>query len=250
MPQVSLASLRVLLTRPHGEGTDDWAAALAAAGAEPIYHPTLTTVPPESWAEVDAALARLADYDFLILTSQTTVDFLLARMPGRRFPADLRATIAAVGPATARAIAKAGGVVGVLPSDQRQEGLVEALRPLAAGKRVLLPMAAGGRALLGETLRALGCAVDIVTVYRTLPRTDLGAPPPFDAAIFASPSALRAYLAAAGASSLAGKLVAAIGPTTAQAAAACGISVVVAASPDIDALILALAQNGRKQGAL
>ena len=250
MPRVSLASLRVLLTRPLGKGQDEWAAALAAAGAEPIAFPTLTTAPPGSWAAVDAALARLPDYDFLVFTSQTTVDFLVCRMPGRRFPPNLRATIAAVGPATARAIATAGGVVALLPDDNRQEGLLEALRPVAAGKRVLLPMAAGGRALLAETLCTWGGEVDVVTVYQTVPKAALGAPPPFDAAIFASPSALRAYLAAAGVASLAGKIVAAIGPVTAQEAAANGIPTVVAASPDIDALILALAQNARNQGVL
>lgn len=250
MPHVLLPSLRVLVTRPHGEGSDEWAAALLAAGATPLAFPTLTTAPPESWAAVDAALARVHTYDLLVFTSQTTVRFLLARMEGQRFPPDLRAMIAAVGPATTRAIEMAGGVVALQPRDSRQEGLLEALRPVAAGKRVFLPMAAGGRTLLAQTLRTWGCEVEVVTVYRTLPKTELGAPPPFDAAIFASPSALRAYLAAAGAASLAGKTVAVIGPTTAGEAAANGIPAVVAASPDIDALVEAIAQQRRNQGEL
>jgi uroporphyrinogen-III synthase len=247
MAQV-LPSLRVLLTRPQGDGTDEWAAALRAAGAQVLAFPTLTVVPPNSWAAVDAALDRLESYDLLIFTSQTTVDFLLGRMAGRRFPPGLRAAIAAVGPATARAIEKGGGSVTLLPADNRQEGLLEALRPVAAGKRALLPMAAGGRALLAETLRAWGCEVDVVTVYGTRPRADLGMPPAFDAAIFASPSALRAYLAGVGAASLAGKIVAVIGPTTANEAAANGISVVLAASPDIAAIIAAIAEQRNHQG--
>jgi uroporphyrinogen-III synthase len=245
-----LPSLRVLVTRPQGEGADEWAAALRAAGATPLAFPTLVTAPPESWVDVDSALTRLPSYDFLVFTSQTTVRFLVGRMAGQRFPSDLRATIAAVGPATARAIEKAGGVVALQPSDNRQEGLVEALHSVAAGKRVFLPMAAGGRTLLTESLRAWGCEVEIVTVYRTLPRTDLGMPPAFDAAIFASPSALRAYLAAAGAASLEGAIVAVIGPTTASQAAANGIPAVVAASPDIDAIVKAIAQQRKNQGVL
>jgi uroporphyrinogen-III synthase len=247
MAQV-LPSLRVLLTRPQGDGSDEWAAALHAAGATVLAFPTLAVVPPESWDAVDSALARLPSYDFLIFTSQTTVDFLLGRMAGQRFPPALRAAIAAVGPATARAIEKGGGSVALLPADNRQEGLLEALRPVAAGKRVLLPMATGGRALLAETLRAWGCEVDVVAVYGTRPRADLGVPPPFDAAIFASPSALRAYLAAVGAASLAGKTVAVIGPTTANEAAAHGISAAVAASPDIEAIIEAIASQRNHQG--
>jgi uroporphyrinogen-III synthase len=249
MPSVSLAFLRVLVTRPQGEGSDEWATALRAAGATVLAFPTLTVVAPESWAAVDAALARLPSYDFLIFTSQTTVDGLLGRMAGRRFPPTLQPAIAAVGPATARAIEKGAGSVALLPADNRQEGLLEALRPVATGKRVLLPMAAGGRALLAETLRAWGCEVDVVTVYRTRPKADLGVPPAFDAAIFASPSALRAYLAALGAASLAGKIVAVIGPTTANEAAANGIPAVVAASPDIEAIIAAIAKQRNHQGA-
>ena len=233
-----------------GKTTAALGLALRAAGARPLAFPTVTTAPPESWSALDAALAQLHSYDFLVFTSQRTVQFLLARMAGRRFPSDLRATIAAVGPATARAIEQAGAAVALLPKDSRQEGLIEVLRPVAAGKRVFLPIAAGGRPLLAQTLRAWGCEVEAVTVYRTVPKAALGPPPAFDAAIFASPSALRAYLAAAGAASLAGKIVAVIGPTTASEAAASGVSAVVAASPDIDAILEAIAQQRNNQGVL
>jgi uroporphyrinogen-III synthase len=248
MPQATLVSLRVLLTRPQGEGSDEWAAALRAAGAEPVLYPTLTVVPPDSWEAVDTALARLADYDFLVFTSQTTVALLVGRMPGGRFPPRLRAGIAAVGPATARAVEKAGGVVSFLPADNRQEGLVEVLRPVAPGRRVLFPIAAGGRALLAESFRSWGCDVDVITVYRMLPKEDLDEPPPFDAAIFASPSALHAYLAVTGPTSLVAKTVAVIGRTTANEAAANGIHATIADTPDVDALIRAIAQGRKNQG--
>jgi uroporphyrinogen-III synthase len=248
MPQVMLSSLRVLLTRPQGEGNDEWATALRATGAEPVLYPTLNVVPPDSWEIVDTAIGRLVDYDFLVFTSQTTVAFFVGRMTGGRLPPGLRAGIAAVGPATARAVERAGGVVTFLPADNRQEGLVEVLRPAAPGRRVLLPIAAGGRALLAETLRSWGCDVDVITVYRMMPREDLDAPPPFDAAIFASPSALRAYLAGPGGASLQGKTVAVIGRTTAATAAANGVHASTAESPDIESLISAIAQGRKHQG--
>jgi uroporphyrinogen-III synthase len=169
-------------------------------------------------------------------------------LPGRQLPAGMQARIAAIGPATRRAIEKAGAVVTLVPSDSRQEGLVELLRPLAQGWRVLLPIAAGGRALLAEKLRGWGCKVDVVTAYRTVPNAELGQPPAFDAAIFASPSALRAYLETAGRQSLARKTVVVIGRTTAGEAAANGIPVGLAATPDIHSLISVLAETRPNQG--
>jgi uroporphyrinogen-III synthase len=248
MPPTPLAGLRVLLTRPKSESADDWAMAFAAACAVPVPYPTVAIVPPTSWQDLDEALARLAGYDWMVFTSQTAVASVLERVPGQRFPPAIRAKIAAVGPTTARAIEGGGGVVALLPEDNRQEGLVEAFRSVPAGTRVLFPIADGGRTLLAESLRSRGCVVDVVTAYRTLPKFDLAPPPAFDVATFASPSALRAYLAHAGRESLAGKVVAVIGPSTAKAAAANGILPAVARTPNVDALILAIAQSRTSQG--
>lgn len=240
MPQVTLAGLRILLTRPQSEGADDWALAFAAAGAEPVPYPTIAIVPPTSWRDLDEALAGIARYDWVVFTSQTAVSFVLGRLPGQRFPATLHAKLAAIGPTTAQAIERGGGRVVILPEDSRQEGLVEALRSVTAGSRLLLPVAAGARILLAESLRSRGCVVDTVTVYRAMSRVDLAPPPVFDVATFASPSALRAYLAHAGRESLAGKIVAVIGPTTAKEASASGLLPLVAETPDVHALILAI----------
>jgi uroporphyrinogen-III synthase len=109
-------------------------------------------------------------------------------------------------------------------------------------------MAAGGRTFLADDLRARGHDVDVVTVYRTLPRADLPPPPAFDVAIFASPSSLRAFLAGPGNEALAGKCVAVIGPTTAKEATAHGLPSVVAQSPNVEALIRAVAESHSGEG--
>jgi len=248
MSHVSLAGLRVLLTRPQGHGCDDWAAAFAAAGAEPVPYPTITIVPPDSWQALDEALARLDRYDWIVFTSETTVAFVSSRLPGQRFAPAMRAKIAVVGATTGRAVENAGGQVALLPADKRQEGLALALASVPAGTHILLPIAAGGRTLLAESLRAQGCELDVVTVYRTVANPDLAMPPSFDVATFASPSALRGYLSRAGRTSLAGKLVGVIGPTTAEEAGAHGIVPVVAETPDVDSLILAIARSRTNQG--
>lgn len=248
MSRGSLAGLRILLTRPEGEGADEWAVAFAGAGAVPIAYPTVSILPPESWQAVDAAIARLAIYDWIVFTSQTAVSFFSRRLPSGRFHSDLRAKIAAIGKSTAQSIEHLGGKVALVPADSRQEGLADALRALPAGTRVLFPLAVGGRTLLAESLRAHGCAVDIVTMYRTEPKPDLPPPLEFDVAVFASPSALRAFVKRLGTSALAGKTIAVIGPTTAKEAEAHGLRALVAKSPGVDDLVLAISQSRLNQG--
>jgi uroporphyrinogen-III synthase len=238
-----LAGVRLLLTRP-AEHSDAWARAFADAGAEVIAYPTVEVVPPPSWEPLDEALASLAEFDWLVFTSAAAVRFTLGRLPAGTTVGP-RPRVAAVGAETARVLEERGVAVAIVPEDQRQDGLIEALAvglgQLAPGTRVLFPQAIGGREELRNALLARGCVVDVVPASQTVPRRDLSAPPPFDVATFASPSALRAFVAGQGLGSLHGATVAVLGPTTAAAAEALGLHPVVAASPSADAMITAIA---------
>jgi uroporphyrinogen-III synthase len=238
-PIPNLAGLRVLLTRPV-EHSAAWREAFAAAGATVIVHPTVEVVPPPSWEPLDEAFARLGEYHWLIFTSAAAARFSLARLP-----VDARTLshprVAAVGVETARAIEEHGLAVALIPEAQRQEGLVEALGELRPGTRVLFPQAIGGREGLRDALLARGCIVDVVPASQTIARRDLAPPPPFDVATFASPSALRAFVAAHGLDSLKGAPLAVIGPTTGAAASALGLSPIIAANPTAEALIRSIA---------
>jgi uroporphyrinogen III methyltransferase/synthase len=244
-----LAGLRVLVTRPEGEGADAWVSALADVGAVPLRFPTVEVVAPESWHDLDAALARLASYDWLLLTSQTSVAFVIGRLPGHRFPDGLHVRIAVVGPKTAQSVEQHGGRVQLVPEDSRQEGLVDALGELPPGTRVLFPLAKGGRTLLSERLSAQGCHVDVVTAYQVASKRELAEPPAFDVATFASPSALRAFVSGVGSACLDGKTVAVIGSTTASEAEKHGLTPVIAEKPDAAALISAITLARNSQGA-
>jgi uroporphyrinogen III methyltransferase/synthase len=248
MLPLSLAGLRILVTRPEGDGANQWAAAFAQRGAVPILFPTVTIAAPPSWQALDEAVARLDSYDWLVLTSQNAVAYFSSRLPGRRFPSALRAKIAAVGDATAAAIAQAGGKVALVPTDMRQEGLAQAMTSTPVAARVLFPVAAEGRMLLVQALRAAGASVDVVTAYRTEAKRDLVLPPLFDVVIFASPSALRAFVASLGTALLDGKIIAVLGPTTAEEAQARGLTTVVAAGPSADALADAISRSLSVQG--
>jgi uroporphyrinogen-III synthase len=244
-----LQGLRVLVTRPADGKADKWTAALSAAGATVVPYPTIEMLPPPSWEPLDQALRKAERYDWIIFTSGTAVLFTASRMEGGRFltgPTFPR--VAAVGAETARALEKAGAHVDLVPSDQRQEGLIDAFRDLEAGTRLLFLHAFAGRDTLIGALRGQGCQVDVVAAYQTAPRSLLPPPPAFDVATFASPSALCAFVDAHGTRVLASKIVAAIGPTTAAEAVRHGFSPVISAAPNVDALISAIASAYSPRG--
>jgi uroporphyrinogen-III synthase len=237
-PIPNLAGLRILVTRPV-EHSAAWREAFAAAGATVIAYPTVEVVPPPTWEALDEAFARLLEYDWLVFTSAAAARFSLARLPVD--PRTLtRPRVAAVGRETARVIEDHGLHVAVIPEDQRQEGLIEAFGELRPGTRVLFPQAIGGREGLRDALLARGCMVDVVPASQTIARRDLPPLPPYDVVTFASPSALRAFVAAHGLGPLRTTVVAVIGPTTGAASTALGLDPVVASAPSAEALIRAL----------
>ena len=244
-----LEGLRVLVTRPAHSRADKWEAALSAAGATVVPYPTIEVLPPPSWEPLDQALRQVGRYDWIMFTSESAVLFTVSRIEGGHFPAGrARPRVAAVGAETARALKNTGARVELLPSDQRQEGLMDAFRGLEAGTRLLFPRALAGRDTLVEALRAQGCQVDVVAAYQTAPRHPLPPLPAFDVATFASPSALRAFVAGLGTQALTSKTVAVIGPTTAAEAVRHNLSPLIAAEPNIDALISAIALARSEQG--
>jgi uroporphyrinogen-III synthase len=246
---MSIKGLRILVTRPERAKADKWAAALSVAGATVVPYPTIEVLPPPSWDPLDQALRQVGRYDWIIFTSQPAVFFAVSRMEGGRSPSGrARPRVAAVGAETARALEKAGVHVDLVPSDQRQEGLIDAFRDLETGTRLLFLHAFAGRDTLIDALRSQGCQVDVVDAYQTAPRSPLPPPPAFDVATFASPSALRAFVERHGTSAFASRTVAVIGPTTAAEAVRHGLQPVMATEPNIDALISAIASAYSPKG--
>jgi uroporphyrinogen III methyltransferase/synthase len=247
---------RVLVTRSD-EQAGDLVQALASEGALPVVVPMIALLPPEDPAPLDAALERIATYDAVVFTSSNAVRFLAAR--ARQLgvdPAAAERTAFCVGPATGDAALAAGFAAQALPARRGDAAsLLELLRRLSpGGQRFLLPRSALASDALPEGLRAEGAQVDAPIAYRTLP-AEVDAPAlreellagTFSALTFASPSAVRHFVALLDPPALAAarrSAVAAIGPVTAQALARAGLPPdVISPEASPRALVRALAEH-------
>lgn len=164
-----LAGRTILVTRARQQA-GALAERLRALGAEVPEIPAIEIVAPESYGPLDAALRRLPDYQWLIVTSVNGARALAERVSLLDIEptalAHLR--IAAVGSATAQALRTLGLEIAVTPSEYVAESLVETLRGQVRDQRVLLARAAVARDVIPDALRAAGARVDVADAYRTV----------------------------------------------------------------------------------
>jgi uroporphyrinogen III methyltransferase/synthase len=163
---------RVLVTRPRRQASD-LVRRLEELGAVPLVLPAVEIREPSDWSAVDAALARLAEYHWLVFTSANGVHALVRRL--RQIGRDLRALgsvqLAAIGPGTTAALRDYQLEPDLVPAEFRSESLADALRQRAAGQRILLARADRGRELLRQELEAVA-AVDQIAVYSQVDAID------------------------------------------------------------------------------
>ena len=257
--QRPLFGKRVLITRTRTQ-VSEMARRLVREGAEPIEFPTIEIEARPS-AATAAAVADLAagHYDWAILTSANGVDQLFDALD--RVGHDSRAfggvQVAAIGQATAEALARRGIRADVVPARYVAEELLLALadHPLEGG-RVLLARAGGARSVLPQGLRSRGAAVDDVVFYVSR------RPATADSAVIARLEAGEIEIATFTASStvqgciellngrtklLERPLVACIGPVTAATARELGLRVdVVSEEHTIPGLVNALKKTFAK----
>ena len=220
----SLAGRRVVVTRFELDG-GPLATALRIAGAEPLVVPLIGIDPVAD--DSTAAPIHLRDFDWIAFTSANGVRMFWARLNlAERTVFKAHRTIAAVGPATARAVAGFGATSAVTAPEFVAESLADALGEVA-GKRILWPRAAGARSVLSDTLRARGA--DVVerilydTVALSVPDETRDMVLDADAITFTSPSAVRAFVACFGVDVV--PRIVCIGPVTAAAAEEAGLRV-------------------------
>ena len=262
--ELPLDGWNVLIPRAPGRGAG-LARLVEQAGGSAVVAPLVSraNIGEDDRAVLDAAVASLRDGDvaWVAVTSVNAVDELVAsaaRVDAEAGPEPLArlargARWAAVGPATARALAAVGITVDLVATENSAVGLlaewpeVERVTGTAPAPRVLLPLGDLARPTLETGLRERGFEPVRVTTYRTVSHP---APPEvvsawregrFDAVVLTSGSVAR---------EVAGQLgpredvsVVAIGEPTRRAAVETGQQVAaVARTADDDGLLAALVE--------
>lgn len=164
-----LAGLRIVVGRArHQAGA--LSSGLRELGADVMEIPFIEIRKPRSYRPLDSALKNLHEYDWFILTSVNGVEAVWERLRKLHVAKKQLAhvQIAAIGPATKKAIEKRGARVDVVPNEYVAESVVARLYDRIAGRRVLLARAKVARDVIPRELRKLGAKVDVVEAYETV----------------------------------------------------------------------------------
>jgi uroporphyrinogen-III synthase len=238
---------KVIVTRPRHQSSV-LADRLRDEGAEALMVPTIEIVDPtDQGAALRASIDHLSSYDWLVLTSANGASRFCELLRDGRDLAGVK--IAAIGPGTAEVLADFNLIADLVPERFIAESLLEAF-PLPSEtdqRRVLLARAEVARDVLPDGLRDLGWRVDVVDAYRTIPveptDEERARITQADIVTFTSSSTVENWIDAFGTDTLP-KLVACIGPITADTAHRAGLRVdVIAEVHTIDGLVDALVER-------
>lgn len=170
MPQLPLANLNIVVTRPR-EQAAELAQRIERLGGKPLLFPLLEITPATDQAALREQLSHLADFDLAVFISPNAVKYGMAALG--TLPRDMR--IATVGQGSAHALRELGVTGIIAPTGRFDSETLLALPQLqnVSGWRVAILRGDGGRELLGDTLKARGATVEYITCYqRSKPRFD------------------------------------------------------------------------------
>lgn len=134
-------------------------------GGIPVEIPLLDFKPIGLTKEIEGVIQNLNQYDWVIFTSNVTVEtfFSFTKKVITPFP-----KIAAIGTKTAKVILERGLQVEFIPTEFVAETFVTEFLPyVQEGTRVLIPKGNLARSFISEGLKSIGAIVDEVIVYET-----------------------------------------------------------------------------------
>ncbi len=230
---------RIIVTRAESS-RDSLTTHLEELGAQVDEFPVIKFMAPPDYQPIDASIAELDTFDWIIFTSANGVDWFIKRLFEREM--DIRALagakLAAIGPKTADALRKFGLRVDYVPSEYVAESVVSEFPENIDGKKILIPRALEAREELPTGLRNLGAEVTVAPVYQTVTDSSIAQSlrehirdNTVDMVTFTSASTVNSFFKLLSDVSLPHNVLAAcIGPITAQAAGKHGLNNIVMAS--------------------
>ena len=242
---------RVLITRTRFQASK-LSRRLESLGAIPVEVPTIEIQSLDDYSELDSALEKISDYDWVLFSSGNAVDAVFDRLSALDLDARAFAgvRIACIGPATATVLRSHGIDPDLVPTSAVAESLLDALASQdMKGKDILMPRADIGRDVVSTGLSEAGANVNEIVAYRTvMPKgseslvVDAIAQG-IDIAVFTSSSTAENLVRLLGGNldGLNDVKIACIGPITAATAGELGLSVdIVASDHTIDGLVNAM----------
>lgn len=211
-------------------------------GGVPVARPMIRL---SARAEASKTVRRVADYDWLAVTSPSAVRFLMEAL--RRADVDIRSLprLVVAGPRTARVFAESGIQVDAVPSeDFGGAGVLKlAESEIPAGSRLLRLKSDKTGTALAEGLRGLGHQVDECVLYHNRPVL-YDSEPEFDAVFFASGSAVHGLASQWGTQVLDDKVTLTIGGPSAEVLREHGVEPdVVSPESTVEDALFALARH-------
>jgi uroporphyrinogen-III synthase len=169
----SLNGARILVTRPQHQAHNLCRLIEEQQGVA-VAFPTLEIVAANNRDRIAEVLANLHRFQWVVFISANAVNFALLTNDGK-IDQFRNAQIAAIGQATAKALAAAGLTADLLPahgSDSRALLAMPAMQQVS-GQRILIVRGAGGLDTLRQELNHRGADVDYLDVYqRAIPPAD------------------------------------------------------------------------------
>ncbi len=169
LPTQPLSGQRVVICRAAADAAP-LRQQLVRLGAEVLSVPLVEPIPPtDNGRSLDASVAELDRYDWLVTTSANGSRAVLNAMERVRVAATPK--LACVGAVTASVFTEAGLVVSLQASVSSAAGLVAQFPEASTPERVLAPLARLASGQLEDGLRAKGYDVDRRDAYDTAPAT-------------------------------------------------------------------------------
>jgi uroporphyrinogen III methyltransferase/synthase len=253
-----LSDKRILVTRARHQA-NELSALLEEIGAITVETPVIDIQPVDNTAELDNAILNIDRYHWALFTSMNGVAAFFSRLKDLNLDTRIfkGIKVGAIGPATAALLEQKGIIPDFCPVSYSSEGIITGLQTIdPAGQHFLLARADIADQWLRKAIINLGCTVDEVAVYRTVPSEEgiskavhLLAEGSIDMITFTSSSTVTNLVKAINKNVHLEKVViACIGPKTAETAINSGLKVdVVAEIHTIPGLVTAIEEYFSKE---